>query len=44
MSVVSIEDKENPMRMEIKNIILINTYKEPKLEKFNGEGDPISHI
>ena len=44
MSFVSTEDKRNPLSMEIRNVILIGTYKEPKLEKNNYEGDPISHF
>lgn len=41
MSIISSKDKENPMIMEIKNATLIDTYNEPKLDKFNN-GDPIN--
>lgn len=39
-----IEYKGNPLSIEIHNAIHTKIDKEPKLEKFNSDGDPISHL
>lgn len=44
MNIIRIEDKGNLLSMEIRNAILIYTYNELELEKFNGEEDPIRDL
>lgn len=43
-SIINTYDKGNPLSVKICNIIITTTDKEPKLEKFNRESDPIIHL
>lgn len=44
IGVVNTKDKGNPLALDIHNAILTWIDKEPYLEKFNGEDDPIISI